>query len=220
MGAVKKCPECKSQVAAALRNCPNCPYSFPESADESSADVYTGQSWSPLPMIIMIGLAAVFGGLWKVFLQVGTDPGSIMSETSMIETKPDKAVKKRAQAAFAPEGHWLLRGLVRDLVTLAPVPAARLSFRNAAAVVEAVPDDLGLYSAVLPASGGPYRVVITAKGYSSSYLNPNLEAVPELEAGKRAELARELREGPLPPYEVQGYDTSPVAVDFFLAPAK
>lgn len=218
MAATKKCPDCKSQVAAALRNCPNCPYSFPESSDDVASEMDTGQSWSPIPFILMLGLAAAAGGLWKVFLQVGTDPGSIMSEKAMLETKEDKAKKKIIAAA--PAGHWLFRGLVRDLLTLSPVPEARLSFRNASGSVETAPDERGHYSVTLPASSGPYSVVITAKGYSPSYLNPNIEGVADIEPEKRAELARELSDAKLPPYEVQGYDTSPVPVDFFLARPK
>jgi hypothetical protein len=216
MAATKTCPDCRTKVAADLRHCPNCPYSFPEEADELSPDSGIAQNWSPVPFILMLGMAAAFGGIWKLFFQVGGDSASVMSEVSLV---PGSETKKKKKSLVAPEGHWLFKGAVRDLVTLEPVRAARLSFRSASGVIEAVPDEQGLYAITLPAAGA-YQVQIRAQGYAPSYLNPNLEDVPELDSSRRKELAQELRQARLPPYEVQGYDTAPLTIDFFLAPAR
>lgn len=116
---------------------------------------------------------------------------------------------------------WKMRGVIYDLMTLRPVPAARLIFTdnetNLRAVIQS--DGNGRYRAILPPlPGRGYVVTISKPGYSNSYLNPGTEGVAEMSIDQRRELVKELSSVIAEPASLEPNSDTPLVTDFHLAP--
>lgn len=116
---------------------------------------------------------------------------------------------------------WRLRGRIFDLITLAPVPGARVTFMDepTGARAETSTDAEGRYKTLLPAlSGRGYQVKIEKKGYARSYAGPETPGVAELDPASRAELARQLARSVEDPASLEPGGEEPLLTNFFLAP--
>jgi hypothetical protein len=116
---------------------------------------------------------------------------------------------------------WKMRGVIYDLLTLKPVPAARLIFSDSETNMRAViqTDGSGRYRAILPPlPGRGYVVTIAKAGYASSYLNPGTEGVAEMSAASRRELVKELSSLIAEPASLEPHSHTPLVTDFHLAP--
>lgn len=237
----KRCPQCKSEVDAAELHCPNCPYSFPEAAPEAG-EVHVGQTWSPLPMILLLVLASLAAASWLVVFRRGgpgvpesspepapapASPAAAPRSSYTLPMEPDAEPTyvsyELGRGSGAKVKEWRFRGKVVDLVSLKPVSGAKVSFWDPRGEVKAlsVTDAGGGYRTVLPAlDEGGYTLRVEAAGFSGSYLNPEVENVPGLEESRRRELARELENTVLPASELAPYGAQPLLTDLYLAPTR
>jgi hypothetical protein len=245
--AGKKCPSCRNEAPADAAFCSFCPYSFPE--EESRADieqVCQQQSWSPLPLMLGLGAAAVVAGLWMTIARSGANPKETreapLKTTSAAPTAPaepkyvqrllainnessqdvSNAAPETVKAAPPPK-EWKMRGVVYDLMTLAVLPQCRVVFRDdrVNALFETVTDETGRYRMILPPlEGRGYAISIHKKGYAASYLDPSVENVQRLPREKRAALAGELAGAVLSPSSLDPPGNEPLLTDFYLAPLK
>lgn len=177
-----------------------------------------------------------------------SEDGKSVSET--IQGKVDELAEKSGGTSEAPSAHaaleadeeegpgvvsvmkgqgprakavteWKMRGVIYDLITLKPIPGARLIFTdnetNMRAVIQS--DGAGRYRAILPPlPGRGYVVTITKPEYASSYLNPGTEGVAEMPLDRRRELTKELASLIAEPASLEPNGDTPLITDFHLAP--
>lgn len=118
---------------------------------------------------------------------------------------------------------WKLRGVVYDLVTLAPVPGATMTFTDnqTNARAQTVTDSKGRYRVILPPlEGRGYLVGIAKPGYEKTYLNPGTEGVSSMDLARREELARELASTLADPASLEPPSEEPFPTNFHLAPKR
>lgn len=123
--------------------------------------------------------------------------------------------------AEKPVTEWKMRGVVYDLITLKPVPGAKLTFQDNETSVRAViqADANGRYRTILPPlQGRGYVVTIAKAGYETSYLNPGTEGVAEMPLENRKQLAKELASLVAEPASVEPNSAEPLVTNFHLAP--
>lgn len=150
-------------------------------------------------------------------------PGSAAEAAAAEEETGPGIISVMAGTGPAPKPvmEWKLRGLVLDLVTLKPVPGAKLTFSDQETSVRAViqADGQGRYRTVLPPlSGRGYLVTIAKPGYHASYLNPGTEGVAEMPLDRRKELVKELSSLIAEPASVEPNSDAPLVTNFHLAP--
>jgi pyruvate/2-oxoglutarate dehydrogenase complex dihydrolipoamide acyltransferase (E2) component len=128
------------------------------------------------------------------------------------EPQDEAPAAPRARKAARPKG-WLVEGSVYDLLSLKPVPGAKIVFqdKNSGAMVTAVTDAGGRYKADLPkVVEGGYEVTIARRGYSSEYLEEMSPPYRSQSRGRRLEAAEELQQSAvlhvplLPEYSASG----------------
>ncbi len=147
----KRCPSCRTVVDDDASVCPNCPWIFPDEMTSARMEKTVPAPWSPLPMLILAGVALAIAGGWIVFVKtVGRSdreppaaPQSALAPAvpaAIPEAPPQKAAEAaRHPVVPAPEAddaalvavpvvksapavkEWRLRGHVYDLMTLKPV---------------------------------------------------------------------------------------------------
>lgn len=148
------------------------------------------------------------------------EPGSALAADEEEGSGAISVMADRGRRAKAVT-EWKMRGVIYDLRTLKPVPAARLIFTdnetNMRAVIQS--DDQGRYRAILPPlPGRGYVVTISKPGYASSYLNPGTEGVAEMPGERRRELVKELSSLVAEPASLEPNSGTPLITDFHLAP--
>jgi hypothetical protein len=242
----KRCPSCRTEVADNVRDCPNCPWSFPEQESNDPPSAAIAPGWSPLPLAVVALIAALIGAGWyfvgKVYREEMSPESKVRPPSAAVpappasEPEPSKpaapafneqedktvtVVKEPPRKRAKPVKEWKLRGYVYDLVTLQPVPHCKiiLSDLETNAHLETATDAGGRYRAILPPlPGRGYLVEISASGYAAAYLNPGTEGVPNKPLGERQGLCRELGTAVLQPASLEPHAADPLVTDFYIAP--
>ena len=65
----KSCPSCRTVVDDDAAVCPNCPWIFPDEMTSARMEKTVPAPWSPLPMLILAGVALAIAGGWIVFVK-------------------------------------------------------------------------------------------------------------------------------------------------------
>lgn len=133
----------------------------------------------------------------------------------IVSIMPEKGPRPKAVV------EWKMRGVVYDLLTLAPVPGVHMIFTDNVTNSRAqiMTDPRGRYRAILPAlPGRGYLVSLSKTGYLKSYLDPGTEGVADMPIERRAEIVKELSSLIAEPASLQPNSDTPLVTDFHLAP--
>lgn len=157
------------------------------------------------------------------------DQGSIIITRAGGEAAPpppfarDERDEPSKAAPPKPVTEWKLRGTVYDLTTLKPLAGCSIQFEDAATnrSIMTRTDSAGRYRTIVPPLSGGYGVTIERNGYAPNYLDPGTEGVPEMSAGQRKDMARDLSSMlSAAPATVESAGEKPVVTDFYLAPRR
>lgn len=225
MSAPARCPGCGAKLQPDWENCPSCPLSFRDAPPEKGAFQNDAFRDFGLPILLFGGLAFVIWTmsqfLWRTAekgagpLEVQTPPPPVSAPAPGIVSVMGAPAKRKSA------DEWKLRGVIYDLVTLAPVPGVHIIFTDNATNSRAqiVSDAKGRYRVVLPPlAGRGYLVSLSKPGYHKTYLNPGTEGVSDMPLERRQELARELSALIGDPASLQPNSDTPLTTDFHMAP--
>jgi hypothetical protein len=115
---------------------------------------------------------------------------------------------EKALAAAGIKGRWRMVGRVFDLMTLKPVPGARLIFKDPSTrrSYKAKADAQGRFKAAVPSNVDGYNLSVGTPKYRSVYMEDWIPSVTLLPREKRQEIAQEL--GSKPQEEDHVFSTS------------
>jgi hypothetical protein len=160
------CPSCGGRLAPGAEACPNCPWSR---MDESAAKHRSRFSWqipAPLALAALVAAIGFFG--WRILDGFLTPPQPPPAPVQPVK-KDDRVVMDTHVLKQKRDSAWKVSGKVYDLVTLAPVSGARVTFRDRrdGKALTALADARGRYRASLPKiSEGGYDVAVESRGYA------------------------------------------------------
>jgi hypothetical protein len=225
--------------------CPDCPMSFPEDAVRSTIEsIKQSRHYRFFPAILFFGV--VGAAVWYLgagLLHLGmannqVESGNLVDQkgaASEPSSGTGAAVPIQSSTAASDDGvvvlttipaaalltEWKLRGNVRDLTTLKPLPACEILFTDIETnqSVQTRTDSAGRYRSIVPPSGAGYSVSVKKSGYALNYLESGDEDVRKMDAARRMRMARDMSTTLMTaPSTVQDVTENPRVTDFYLAP--